>query len=326
MATQVAPGYSNANGSTNAGDNKETVLVIGSLGSVQDQTYLTLISGLSEQNKKVDKYMTDRIIEGGMFHFYFHLSSRLIPLLFSPPAVDPTPNLYDKVYITLTQNDYISMVDQLPRLFDFISLSLVGSGQLTLQGLPPQSNIHTTLSVSGFTILPGSTDETTTLTAQKVISAPKSIALPKRPTTKSQKVAIWSFSDPSTPTIEPSTLLQPADLARPVPTCEPVTAGTPRRKKACKGCSCGLAELEAEEAKNARVVMLSGGIDGEAVAVTQDEKQRLIEAAAKASKATSSCGSCFLGDAFRCASCPYLGLPAFKPGEKVEIDFGMDDV
>ena len=126
--------------------------------------------------------------------------------------------------------------------------------------------------------------------------------------------------------IDADALLTAEDKARPIPTCDPVNPAAPRRKKACKGCTCGLAELEEEEFKRSNVVMLDGSIDGKAIEVTQSERERLIMAAKSAPKATSSCGSCFLGDAFRCADCPYRGLPAFKPGEKVEIDFDMDDI
>ncbi|XP_017885406.1 anamorsin homolog [Ceratina calcarata] len=87
--------------------------------------------------------------------------------------------------------------------------------------------------------------------------------------------------------IDEDDLLDENDILKPEASSLRVCATTGKRK-ACKDCSCGLAEE------------LSGK-------AAPQETQK------------SSCGNCYLGDAFRCASCPYLGMPAFKPGEKVVL-------
>jgi hypothetical protein len=62
--------------------------------------------------------------------------------------------------------------------------------------------------------------------------------------------------------------------------------------KPCENCTCGLKEIY--EAS------LNGG-SSEAVQVE------------------SNCGKCYLGDAFRCAGCPFRGQPAFEPGDKLKL-------
>ncbi|NXS51490.1 CPIN1 protein, partial [Brachypteracias leptosomus] len=103
---------------------------------------------------------------------------------------------------------------------------------------------------------------------------------------------LWTLSandmnDEEMDILDSDELLDSEDLKKPdpsslrAPSCKELG-----KKKACKNCTCGLAE-ELEQEKRS------------------------------SSQPKSACGNCYLGDAFRCASCPYLGMPAFKPGEKI---------
>ncbi|KAI3987627.1 hypothetical protein MKX01_007093 [Papaver californicum] len=93
--------------------------------------------------------------------------------------------------------------------------------------------------------------------------------------------------------IDEDRLLTEEDLKKPeLPVVDDCEDGG--SKKACKNCTCGRAEVEE------KVVKL--GLTKEQIENPQ-----------------SACGSCGLGDAFRCASCPYKGLPVFKLGEKVSL-------
>ncbi|KAG0646021.1 Fe-S cluster assembly DRE2 [Hyphodiscus hymeniophilus] len=113
--------------------------------------------------------------------------------------------------------------------------------------------------------------------------------------------------------IDEDTLLTEEDLKRPVvvpPECAP-RAG--KRRRACKDCTCGLAEkLAAEDVAkrdtaDAQLKTLKLGADD------------LAEVDFTVQGKVGSCGNCSLGDAFRCDGCPYIGMPAFKPGEEVRL-------
>jgi len=289
---------------------KAPALAIGSLSTAQDGKYQSLISEL-EGTRQVEKQLLDRLIDQAIF----------LP-----------PSSYGSVHITLTESDYGSLNSKLRSLLAQIYSSLTPLGNLHLLNLTSGfQTLPYELTFSGFNILSSLPDKGTIIAQKPSVLLKSNKSAPSfklnRKTDPAKKKALWAItSAPLTPLIDAEALLTAEDKTRPVPVCEPVNAGAPRRKKACKGCSCGLAELEEEERRTGKVVILDGSQNGEARAVEQSEKERLIQAAKSAPKATSSCGSCFLGDAFRCASCPYLGLPAFKPGERVEIDFNMDDL
>lgn len=117
--------------------------------------------------------------------------------------------------------------------------------------------------------------------------------------TNDKKVSVWTLSNVDDEEIleNGDELLDEEDLIKPDkstltrPDCE--TSG---KRKACKNCSCGLAEK--------------------------------LEQEVKVPEFTSSCGNCALGDAFRCSTCPYLGTPSFAPGEKVTLagNLMQDDI
>lgn len=102
--------------------------------------------------------------------------------------------------------------------------------------------------------------------------------------TEKNEFASWGINpNAKVETIDDSTLLTGTVTDAPQFDCG--SGDGPR--KACKDCTCGLADAETEE--------------------QQEEMRR---------EGNGGCGSCSLGDAFRCAGCPSLGKPAWKTVEK----------
>ena len=148
---------------------------------------------------------------------------------------------------------------------------------------PNNSSLSVDLLINGF-VDPQTVSDTITTARLSAHTLGSSTAV--KPTSAPPKVWKLAATNDLDDLIDPDELLTEEDKTAPdkkTYTCGPKS----EKKKACKNCTCGYAE-------------------------------ELAGAPAPAVK--SACGSCYLGDAFRCASCPYLGMPAFKPGESVKLD------
>ncbi|EJF57427.1 hypothetical protein DICSQDRAFT_173984 [Dichomitus squalens LYAD-421 SS1] len=106
-----------------------------------------------------------------------------------------------------------------------------------------------------------------------------------------RRKALWTLGAPATPSIDAKSHLKLADHERPV-ACQLAVCGAPQWKKTRKNWMRGLAELEAEELVQSKVVQHDGKVNGQAIEVSRAEKEHLVAATAAAAKATSSCGNC----------------------------------
>ncbi|XP_066934876.1 anamorsin homolog [Clytia hemisphaerica] len=162
----------------------------------------------------------------------------------------------------------------------------------------PLDKLKSTLTMTGYTtiqIKENSTSSDYQIKCQKPnfeVGKSNKLSFAKK-TQNKDVVSIWTLSandtnDENVAIIDSDALLDENDLKKPDLSGIITDCGTSKsgKRKACKGCSCGL-------------------------------KEELSGEAAPAVK--SACGSCYLGDAFRCASCPYLGMPPFKSGEQITL-------
>ncbi|KAF9433868.1 Anamorsin [Entomortierella beljakovae] len=163
------------------------------------------------------------------------------------------------------------------------------------------------------------------------------VAAPAKPAvSKTNKTAVWTISandDEEDAELEDEDdLLDESDLVKPTmeqlqaPDCGPNSL----KKKKCKNCTCGM-ESEGEPDDVEMTDGSAGPVPTEAIVSSNNNRWKesaITEVVPKALQPKSSCGNCYLGDAFRCGSCPYIGMPAFQPGEKVQLGGNMlkDDI
>lgn len=188
-------------------------------------------------------------------------------------------------------------------LLGLAAASLKPGGRLVVQEPgTPDADLSKALLLSGFTgaaPAPGgglAATKPSWQTGTKAAIALKPRAAPPAATAPGQANggAKWTLGalDGDEELVDDEALLTEEDKQRPTTVsaddCEVGAAG----RKACKDCTCGRAEGTAPEVKLSKELL---------------------------DNPTSGCGSCGLGDAFRCGGCPYRGLPSFEMGKKIEL-------
>ncbi|BGP36634.1 electron carrier [Rhodotorula kratochvilovae] len=301
-------------------------LVVASQLAAQDGSYQALVQDLAGKGAQVEMQMVDRIVEG---------ATTLAPASFKHVVVLLPANLVTASLIALVE----------PALAPGGAFEVRGEaalsddllGELTLAGLAGANKTDGAILASKPTVTsvplslkrPASALETApaaSTSAAPLTNGGAAISLPTRQS-RAAKASLWAFttaaasSGTATPTIDESTLLTDADLERPT-LVKRADCDVKRTRRACKNCTCGLREILLDEKEDDDLVQAGFAAQPNATVASASTAapRRKIK-----SGVTSSCGNCYLGDAFRCGSCPYLGMPAFEPGQKVTIG-GRDDL
>jgi hypothetical protein len=303
--------------------NSDRVLVVGSMEAAQTGQYQQVIEKAGMGGiRQVEMYMIDRLTDG---------------------ASSLQSSSYSGAHLILPFS-YLTSSAIFTRLHDAIT----PEGTLTIESpsTPDDTSVQqvqSNLAQTGFTDVQV---DGTVITAKSKPSSSSTNMLPLRrklgnkATTSSNKKALWSVTAAQdAPLIDQNSLLSEAEKRAPSAArrddCDiesAMKAGS-KKKKACKGCTCGLRELEEEEEQSRQASLSQGIVQLDASDMDMPEGSKGLEKTevtetmvdehgitrvikrvkVDTSGATSSCGSCFLGDAFRCSSCAYLGECHYLP-------------